>query len=91
VCAPRGTAQHGAGPRSRNLGLYRIGGCNFPGRRSASARASSTARSRALRASLVWALTGGRAGSLTLFVGVTTAWLWISASAARARRPTSGP
>jgi hypothetical protein len=36
-------------------------------------------------AGLVWALTGGRDGALTLFVGVTAAWLWIAASAARLR------
>jgi hypothetical membrane protein len=35
---------------------------------------------------LVWALTGGPAGALTLFVGVVTAWTWISASAARLAR-----
>jgi hypothetical protein len=34
-------------------------------------------------AGLVWALTGGAAGSLTLFLGVTVAWLWISASLLR--------
>jgi Protein of unknown function (DUF998) len=36
-------------------------------------------------AGLVWALTGGRDGALTLFVGVVAAWLWIAASAARLR------
>jgi hypothetical membrane protein len=33
----------------------------------------------------LWAMTGGRAGTLTLAVGVITAMLWISAVAARAR------
>lgn len=33
-----------------------------------------------------WAMSGGRAGSLTLAVGVITAMLWISAVAARYRR-----
>jgi Protein of unknown function (DUF998) len=34
-------------------------------------------------AGLVWALTGGAAGSLTLFLGVIAAWLWISATLLR--------
>ncbi|MFC9325146.1 DUF998 domain-containing protein [Kitasatospora sp. NPDC057015] len=33
-----------------------------------------------------WAMSGGRAGSLTLAVGVVTAMLWVSAVAALARR-----
>lgn len=35
---------------------------------------------------LAWALSGGRAGSLTLFLGVTAAWTWISASTQRLAR-----
>ncbi|MET7394800.1 DUF998 domain-containing protein [Dactylosporangium sp. NPDC005572] len=31
-------------------------------------------------AGLAWAMTGGTAGSLTLFLGVAVAWLWIAAA-----------
>ena len=34
-----------------------------------------------------WAMTGGKAGSLTLAIGVTTAMAWVSWTAARLRRP----
>jgi len=34
-------------------------------------------------AGLVWAFSGGTAGALTLFLGVITAWSWISVTAAR--------
>jgi Protein of unknown function (DUF998) len=38
-------------------------------------------------AGLAWAVTGGRAGSLTLFLGVVIAWTWVAGSAARLARP----
>jgi hypothetical membrane protein len=37
-------------------------------------------------AGLVWAMSGGAAGSLTLFVGVVVAWTWMAASAVRLSR-----
>jgi Protein of unknown function (DUF998) len=40
-------------------------------------------------AGLIWAITGGRDGALTLFIGVIAAWTWIATSAARLTRPAT--
>jgi hypothetical protein len=39
---------------------------------------------------LLWAMTGGRAGALTLFVGVVLAWGWIAATSGILLRRTYG-
>ncbi|MGI5242594.1 DUF998 domain-containing protein [Dactylosporangium sp. CA-139066] len=44
----------------------------------------------AFAALLLWAMTGGRAGALTLFVGVALAWGWISATSGILLRRTYG-
>ncbi|HTJ33430.1 MAG TPA: DUF998 domain-containing protein [Dactylosporangium sp.] len=44
----------------------------------------------AFAALLLWAMTGGRAGALTLFVGVILAWGWIAASSGSLLRRTYG-
>lgn len=49
-------------------------------------RAASIAAGTALLAGDLWAMTGGRAGSLTLAAGAITAMLWISAVCADRRR-----
>jgi hypothetical protein len=43
----------------------------------------------AFAAGLVWALAGGRGGSLTLFLGVVAAWTWIALSAVRLTGPAT--
>jgi hypothetical protein len=40
----------------------------------------------AFAAGLVWALSGGAAGSLTLFLGVVVAWTWVAATEVRLAR-----
>jgi hypothetical protein len=40
----------------------------------------------AFTAGLVWALSGGAAGSLTLFLGVVVAWTWVAATEVRLSR-----